>query len=571
MDGAELAGLLAVLRRVGGEPSDVEVKTAASGLPRSVLETLVAFANTAGGTVVLGVDERTGFQVVGLAEAAKQRGDLDSLASDAITPSLRLDPEILEIEGGLVVVAEVPPSPADQRPVFVTSKGVNGGSYLRVGDGDRRMNDAEIALTIGGRTQPRYDAEPVEGSSGDDLDRSALARTLERVRRGAQSLRGIEDTTALHRMQVLSAPSWEAPATLAGLLAFGVYPQQLFPQLIVSVIVRPAADGSPGTARFLDNVTARGSIPEMVSEVVATVRRNLSARSTVTGDGRVEQFDYPLEAIREAVVNAVLHRDYSPVTRGTQVQVELLPDRLEVRSPGGLHGPVTEDDLGVEGVSSSRNAVLASLLSDTYLPQSDRLVAENRASGIPAMIEGARRQGLPRPVFTSSVSSFVVTMSRSELLGLDTRQWLASLERTMPSTIHEVALAMMRTGFVTNAALREWGAEPMTATRVLRELVDWNLALKQGGRRYARYVLDPSLGHQMKLSTQHESARPRSHRDVIRDLLRRDGDASAANLETESGLSRVSVLKYVNQLVKEGLVEAVGGANSPRRVYRWIR
>lgn len=568
MDSAELVELLELLRRIGGEPSDVEVKSATGGFPKSVVETLVAFANTTGGTVVLGVDERAGFRVVGLVDAAKQRDDLVSVASSAVTPPLRLQPEILEVEGGLVVVAEVPPSPADQRPVFITTKGVTGGSYLRAGDGDRRMNDAEVALTVGGRTQPRYDAEPVEGSSGLDLDRAALVRSLERLRQGAPSLRTVEDTTALHRINVLAEPSWDAPVTLAGLLAFGTYPQQYFPQLMVSVVVHPAGEVSSEDARFLDNVTARGSIPEIVSEVVATIRRNLAARTTVTGDGRREQLDYPLAAVREAVVNAVLHRDYSPVTRGTQVQVELHPDRLTVRSPGGLYGAVTEDDLGVQGVSSSRNAILASLLSDTYLPFSDRLVAENRASGVPTMIESARRQGLPRPVFTSSVTSFVVSMSRSELLGPDTRRWLSSLERQMPTGTHEIALAMMRTGFATNAALREWGADQVTATRVLRDLVEWGLALKQGGRRYARYVLDPSLGRQPDLFTQAEDGRPPVI-DVVGEALRKAGEASAAELMTATGLSRVSVLRHLTQLSEQGFVEAVGAQRSPRRSYRW--
>lgn len=561
--------LLGVLRRTGGEPSGVEVKAAVGGFPKSVVESLVAFANTAGGTVVLGVDERENFRVVDI-DAARWRDDLVSVASSAVTPPLRLQPDVVEVEGGLVVVAEVPPSPADQRPVFVTSKGVAGGSYLRVGDGDRRMNDAEIALVMGARTQPRYDGEPVEGTSGADLDRVAVSRTLERVRQGAVSLRSVDDATALHRMQVLTSPSWNAPVTLAGLLTFGTYPQQQFPQLMVSMVALPVSDESATETRFLDNVTARGSIPEMVSEVVAAVRRNLMARTSVTGEGRAEQLDYPLAAIREAVVNAVLHRDYSPVTRGTQVQVELHPDRLEVRSPGGLHGALTEDDLGVQGVSSSRNAVLASLLSDTYLPHSDRLVAENRASGVPAMIEGARRQGLPRPVFTSSVTSFVVTMSRSELLGPSTRRWLTALGRTMPSPTHEIALAMMRTGFATNASLREWGADQATSSRVLRDLVDWGLALKQGGRRYTRYVLDPRLGREPDLFTPIPGLSSGRVGATVESELGRRGSASAAELAAATGLSRVSVLHHLKPLIDRGSVEAIGATRSPRRSYRWL-
>ncbi|MEO7194333.1 MAG: ATP-binding protein [Pseudonocardiaceae bacterium] len=142
----------------------------------------------------------------------------------------------------------------------------------------------------------------------------------------------------------------------------------------------------------------------------------MSVRSYVNGTGRREQYDYPLEAVREAIVNAVLHRDYSHVTRGTQIQVELHPDRLIVRSPGSLYGPVRVEDLGTEDVSSSRNAFLATLLADTYLPRSDRLVAENRASGIPAMIRELRRSGLDRPIFSNLPSRFEVEFSRSPVV-----------------------------------------------------------------------------------------------------------------------------------------------------------
>jgi ATP-dependent DNA helicase RecG len=158
-------------------------------------------------------------------------------------------------------------------------------------------------------------------------------------------------------------------------------------------------------------------------------------------------------------------------------------------------------------------------------------------------------------------------MSRSELLGPDTRRWLSSLERQMPTGTHEIALAMMRTGFVTNAALREWGADQVAATRVLRDLVEWGLALKQGGRRYARYVLDPSLGRQPDLFTQMDDRH--SPGTAVEEALRRAGEASAAELMAATGLSRVSVLRHLAHLGERGLVEAVGAPRSPRRRYRW--
>lgn len=133
---------------------------------------------------------------------------------------------------------------------------------------------------------------------------------------------------------------------------------------MASVAVHPSESDRTET-RFLDNVTLRGSIPEIISEALVVLRRNLSARAITVDGGREDRLDFPLAAIREAVANALMHRDYSPVTRGTQVQIDLRPDSLVIRSPGGLYGPITVEDLGDIDVSSSRNATLGQLLSDT--------------------------------------------------------------------------------------------------------------------------------------------------------------------------------------------------------------
>ncbi|MGQ0777519.1 MAG: ATP-binding protein [Pseudonocardiales bacterium] len=446
MDEAELGATLDRLRGLGGEPANVEVKTAVGGLPRSVVETVSAFANTNGGLIVLGVDESKGFTPVRLPNPAKLRDDLFSAVSDQLEPPVRPSVELVEVDGTVLVVAEINPLPSDQRPCYVASRGIATGSFVRTGDGDRRMTQAEIGLAIANRGQPRYDIEPVSEAGLEDLDSAALARTLARVRDTSRSLRDVDDETALRRIRVLvPQEDGRIVPSVAGILTFGVFPPQFFPQLTISLVVLPGDDsGGMETPRFEDNPVIRGAIPDLVAETVSVLRRHMSVRSYVNGAGRREQLDYPLEAVREAVVNAVLHRDYSNVTRGTQIQVELHPDWLLIRSPGALYGPVQVDDLGNEGVSSSRNAFLAQLLADTYLPRSDRLVAENRASGIPAMIRELRRSGLGRPIFTNLPSRFEVQFSRSAVI-----EW-----RDPPgSTQGIVALTLRRMGRANSAHL----------------------------------------------------------------------------------------------------------------------
>ncbi|WP_089801003.1 ATP-binding protein [Cellulomonas sp. KH9] len=555
--------LLATLRRIGGEPTRVEAKRAAGGLPKSLRETLSAFSNSDGGTVLLGVDEETGFATVPLDDPIALRDGLVQMSRDDMTPALLVSTDLVEVEGNTVVVAEVPPVTADRRPVYVTSQGIITGSYLRGGDGDRRMTEAEIAMVMASRAQPAYDREAVVGTSAADLDDDALRRTVQRMRSGYPKLARADEPSLLFRLGITAGADADAPLTLAGLLTFGQFPQQHFPQLMVSVVVHGPDPGS-GT-RFLDNQTIRGSIPEMVETTLSTLRRNLAVRAVITDrGGRTDEVEYPLEAVREAVVNALMHRDYSPVTRGTQVQIDLFPDRLVVRSPGGLYGGVLIDDLGTEGISSSRNAVLASLLADTYLPSSNELVAENRSSGIPAMLDVARRRGLPRPQFRSSITSFVVTMARSELLSPDVRHWIAGLKAHLPTQAHLIALAMLREGYLTNEMLRQWGVDRVAAGQVLRDLVEQGLAIKEGGRRYAQYVLDPAAGRPAEPDL--FSGLPVA---TVAEALRSRGEMTSAELMELTGRSRSAVLNDLRELTAAGDVVGLGAPRSPRRRYRW--
>jgi ATP-dependent DNA helicase RecG len=560
--------MVTTLRRIGGEPTRVEAKRALGGLPKSVRQTLSAFSNTDGGTILLGVDEQSGFSLVELADPVALRDALAQMSRDDITPPLQISAEIVEFEGHRVVVGEVPPAPADQRPVYVSAQGISGGSYVRGGDGDRHMTEAEIALVMASRTQPQYDREPVAGTSTDDLDDEALRRTLRRIGSGFPKLAQADDATVHFRLGITAGASADAPLTLAGLQTYGQFPQQFFPQLMVSIVVH-SPDPSSGT-RFLDNQTVRGSIPEMIETTLSVLGRNLAVRAVISNrGGRVDEVEYPLEAVREAVVNALMHRDYSPVTRGTQVQVELFPDRLVVRSPGGLYGGVVVDELGEEGISSSRNAVLASLLADTYLPSSNELVAENRSSGIPAMLAVARQRGLPRPSFRSSIASFVVSMARSELLSPEVRTWIAGLHAHLPTPAHEIALAMLREDYLTNEMLRQWGVDRIAAGQVLRDLVDQGLAVKEGGRRYARYVLDPAVSGRDDEADVF-SALSTDRVPDVGDALRNRGEATAGELVELTGLSRTAVLNHLRTLTDTGAIVAVGPTRSPKRRYRWV-
>lgn len=153
MEAPDLTGLLHALRRFGAEPTDVEVKSGAGGFPTSVRETLVAFANTNGGLILIGIDEEADFAVVDLPDIGNYRDRLIDMSRTAVTPPLQVETDFVMLEGKRVLAAGVPAITADLRPAYVTAKGVTNGAYIRTGDGDRRMSEAEIALTYASRTQ----------------------------------------------------------------------------------------------------------------------------------------------------------------------------------------------------------------------------------------------------------------------------------------------------------------------------------------------------------------------------------------------------------------------------------
>lgn len=551
-------------------------------------ETLSAFSNDHGGVLLLGLSEEYGFTPAVGFDARKVRDDLASACSNDLEPPVRADIEIVDHAGAQLVVAVVPEMDASAKPCFVKVRGMSGGSYTRGGDGDRRLTDYEIFLMRSNRGQPLDDQDPVEGAVLEDLDPDAVGRLLRRVRqREPRAFGSVDDATALTRLGVLKRDAQgDLYVTLAGVLTLGQWPQQFFPQLCVTFIAIPATSKDtvpPGAPRFTDNATLRGPIPLMVEEAVNVILRNARTAGLVRGVGREDVEDYPVEALREAVTNALAHRDYSSMARGTQVQIELYVDRLVVRNPGGLFGTVTPDDLGQEGVSSSRNSYLINLLSDVYLPGTDRVVVDNRGSGIPDMLARLRRANLTLPAFDNQLSSFKVTFSKHTLLTPETRQWIEQLGVGGLTHAQMSALALMHEGrSMSNGTLRQLGLDSRDATAVLSDLVARGLAYKVGGRRYAEYVLneewttegllfaDLDIPEAAPEEAPSNTGQPHRYDRTAEILgLFEDGVSLTATRVAElTGLSVGMTNRYLSRLLSWGELEATAPPRSPRRSYR---
>ncbi|MCI5549979.1 MAG: DNA helicase [Clostridiales bacterium] len=195
--------------------------------------------------------------------------------------------------------------------------------------------------------------------------------------------------------------------TMAAFLIFGLYPQAFYPQLSIIATCVPGtemgaldADGN----RFIDKKRIEGTLTEMLDGAIAFVRNNMRTATRIdnqTGE-RIDVSQYPIIAVREAVLNALVHRDYSFHTEGMPIQLVMYADRMEITNPGGLYGRLTVDQLG-QTQPDTRNPVLVTMMETLGK-------TENRYSGIPTIRYVMEKQALPEPVFIDKRDIFKVVL-----------------------------------------------------------------------------------------------------------------------------------------------------------------
>lgn len=580
MSDSSLSGMVERLQRLGLEPTDIEVKAAVGGLPKTVVETLSAFGNGDGGTLLLGLDEDGFVPAVGF-DASKIRDALADACHRKVTPPVRASIEVIDFQGAQVVRLDVEEIDPVDKPCFVTDRGEYNGSFIRGGDGDRRLSRYEVTQLLSNRGQPLDDQEAVADATLDDLDPRLVEHVLRRAaERSPRAFGDVEPVTALKRLGAARDVDGVPRPTLAGLLCLGIYPQQFFPQLFASVVVLPTVrmgEVGPEGERFLENATVDGPISSILQDVVAILRRNMSRAAIVRGLGREDRYDYPIEVIRELVTNALMHRDYSPESRGTQVQIELYPDRFVVKNTGGLFGGVTVDQLGAGRIESkSRNATLAKLLADVPLPdRPGETVAENRGSGLVSAVVALRKAGMSPPEFDAEPGRLMVTVPRTALLAPATVEWIARLGLVGLTDAQHLALAIMRSsGRASVGMLRAWGVSDTDARRAVRDLVERGVCVRTGGKRYASYRLIEEVDRrqppiQEEATPPSEQVGVRADLDIIVQAIHA-GHTTARGLAEHLGMGYHSVLRRLRELEDRDLVTPTRPKRSSKQSYRVV-
>ena len=406
MQAEELLTLVKEIGRQKTEKQNIELKAASKGCPNRLYDTLSSFSNQdSGGIIIFGIDENKDYEVVGVYDPQDLQKKVTEQCKQ-MEPAVRALFTICEIGDKLVVSAEIPGVDISERPVFYKGVGRIRGSYVRVGESDEPMSEYEVYSYDAFRKRTRDDIRTVEGARMNLFNKDRLAKYLSSVKQERKNLAAnVSDDEILELMGVVA----EGTPTVAGVMTFSIYPQTYFPQLCITAVVVPGTEvgvlGEDGE-RFIDNERITGSIPEMLDAAVDFVRRNSRTKTIIGEDGqRRDKPEYPVKAVREAILNALVHRDYSIHTENVPIRIEMFRDRMEIISCGGLYGKITIDSLG-KVRPETRNAALANMLELLD-------VTENRYSGIPTIRAEFRDAGLPAPIFSVRHGEFSVVFKNN--------------------------------------------------------------------------------------------------------------------------------------------------------------
>lgn len=399
----ELTSLVKKICRQKSAEQFIELKAAHKGTPKKLYDTLSSFSNQdQGGIILFGIDENAGYELVGVYDPQDLQKKVTEQCNQMEPPVCALF-TLTEIDGVEICSAEIPALDRSERPCYYKGAGRIKGSYIRVGDADLPMTDYELYSLEAFRRHLHDDERTVPQASMDSLNKEAVESYLASRRDGKPGFSRVSDDQALEMLNV----THDGIPTLAAIMNFGIYPQGYFPQLCITAISVPGTEiGDVDTqeVRFLDNRRIEGTIPEMIEESMSFCMKNMKVRTIIDSETglRRDRTEYPIEAIREAVLNALIHRDYSIYTEGTPVQIDFFADRLEIHSPGCLYGRMSIEQLGIArpDLRNPALAVMAEVLTS----------AENRYSGIPTMRRTMRESGLPDPVFENRRNEFVVTL-----------------------------------------------------------------------------------------------------------------------------------------------------------------
>ncbi len=432
-----------------GEGLTVEFK---ASFDKEVLETAVAFANTKGGNILIGVSDRG--EIKGVQIGKETMKDWANQISQASEPRIIPEIEIEEINRKKIAVIRIKEFPI--KPVSL-----KGRCFRRVKNSNRVMQPHEIAEMHLQSTGMSWDKLTVTNASADIIDVQKVRKYIESARdTGRRKISADENPVqALQKLELIKdgRPTW------ASILLFHRYPQQFLSQAVIH------CGKFKEETIVIDDRMIEGPLTEQIEEAMDFIRKNINVKFVMTGKpAREEVWDYPLEALREAVINAVCHRDY---TVPSNTEVRIYEDQLIVWNPGGLPLGLTVEDLYRPHPSVLRNKGIGGIFYDMGL-------IEQWGSGIDKMRKACLKAGIPEPKFEEHQGFRVIF--RKDIYTEEYLQKLGLNDRQIKAVRY-----MKEKGKITNKDYQQLNVcSRNTATNDLKELIQKRI-LKESGKKGA--------------------------------------------------------------------------------------
>lgn len=423
--------------------------------PDGVLRSLVAFANTAGGTLLIGVEDGTG-HVRGIQDPLEAEERLANLISDSILPRLVPELETLPWRSTQVLAVQVYPSPS--RPHYLKSQGPEDGVLVRVGSTNRRADCElieELRRVVRGET---YDEQALPDLGSEALDFRAASESFAAVRKLKSS--------DLEILRLVTQHQGRHVPTVGGMLLFGKDREKLFPDAWIQAGRFRGRDKT----RIEDSQEIWSYPVKAVADAVAFVQKHALHGMEIGAVRRRERWNLPPTAVREAIINAVVHADYAQ--RGAPIRVSIFDDRLEVENPGLLPFGLTVEDLQ-HGISKLRNRVIGRVFHELGL-------IEQWGSGVQRMTSACHEAGLLPPRLEEIGTRFRVTIyskaTDTPRVDKTDQAILRALTKTKGLSTQELAAAIRLTPRATRTRLLK-----LIANGLVREI---GTGLHDPKRRY---------------------------------------------------------------------------------------
>jgi predicted HTH transcriptional regulator len=398
------------------ETEKVEFKDARQGIPKELWRPISSFSNSpGGGLIVFGITQQTGgaTKVVGGLDLATLQEKVVSYLREKMKYHGDYALKVFELDGQKLLALLLCEIPRESKPCYYQDLGMPRGVCIRAGNTNRPITEEELRSFLRFSPQYKYDRSMAIDTDLELLSREKIAQYLEKSakRTGRSFSSALPFEKVLKNLGVIIEQTGKQIATVGGYLTFAKDPPQELEQFSRYIVRCVRYAGSTTSSPIIDQKDVSGTLDLQIDEVHKFILKNISMGAKIVGTKRVEDFEYPTDAIREIVANAIIHRDY--MITGTYTQVVVFADRIEISNPGTLPPGITIDNL--KESQFSRNEVIANLMRGLdYMEEFGR--------GIDLIYARMTEYNLVKPLFKNRSNTFKATLLGSRFEKLNERQ-----------------------------------------------------------------------------------------------------------------------------------------------------